>query len=71
MSDLTCDEEFLAETGFALLLHRDSALVVSRIGRPGGAEFIHDCVFFGGRGVDKGTMPRDLEGVGEVRDVVV
>lgn len=71
MSDLTCDEELLAEGGFALFLHRDSALIVSRIGGPGGAEFIRDRVFFGGRGVDEGTVPRDLEGVGEVRDVDV
>lgn len=71
MSDLTCDDEFLAEAGSALVLHRDSALIVSRIGRPGGVEFIHDRVFLGGSGVDEGIVPADLEGVGEVREVVV
>lgn len=71
MSDLTCDDEFLAEAGSALFLHSDSALIVSRISRPGGAEFIRDCVFLGGRGVDEGIVPPDLEGVGEVRDVVM
>lgn len=71
MSDLTCDDEFLAEAGSALVLHRDSALIVSRIGRPGGVEFIRDRVFLGDSGVDEGIVPPDVEGVGEVREVVV
>lgn len=71
MSDLTCDKEFLAEAGFAFFLHRDLAIIDSRIGRPGGAEFIRDRVFLGGSGVDEGIVPTDLEGVGEVRLSVV
>lgn len=71
MSDLTCDDEFLAEAGSAFFLHRDSALIDSRVGCPGGAEIIRDRVFLGGSGVDEGIVPPDLEGVGEVREVVV
>lgn len=71
MSDLTCDDEFLAGAGFALFLHHDSALIVPRIGCPCGVEFIHDRIFLGGRGVDEGIVLPDLEGVGQVRDVVV
>lgn len=67
--DLTCDKEFLVVAGFALFLHRDFALIVPRIVRPGGIEFIHDRVFLGGWGVDDGIVPPDLEGVGEVPDI--
>lgn len=70
MSDLTCDDKLLAGAGAALFLHCDSALVVSRIGRPGGVEFIRERVFLGGGGEDGGIVPADLEGVAEVRDVV-
>lgn len=71
MSDLTCDDEFLAGAGSVLFLHRNFAVIVSRIGRPGGPEFIRDRALLGGKGVDEGIVPPDLEGVGEVRDVVV
>lgn len=71
MYDLTCDDKFLGVAEFASFLHGNSALIVSRIGRPGGVEFIHDRVFLGGGGVDRGIVLPDLEGVGEVPGIAV
>lgn len=56
----------MAEAGSALFLHRDSTLVTSRISRPGRVESVRERVLLGGKGIDSGIVPADLEGVVEV-----
>lgn len=57
--------------GSALILHRDSTIVTSRISRPGRVEFVRDRVLLGGKGIDEGIVPVDLEGVVEVQGVAM
>lgn len=67
----TCDCEFLAEAGSALVLDCDTTFITSRVSRSGRVDFILDFVFCGGRGVDEDAVPRELESMRQVRDVVV
>lgn len=71
INSFTCDIEFLAEAGFALVLDSDPTFIISRVSCSGRAEFIYDWVFRAGKGVDESIIPSDLESVCQVLDVVV
>lgn len=71
ISSFTCDVEFLAEAGFALVFDCDLTFITPGVGRPGRVEFVYDLVSCGGRGVDGNVVLRQLESMSRVWDAVM
>lgn len=70
ISSLTCDDKFTVAE-FAFVFNCDPTFVSSRVCGPGRVEFIHDRVLCGGVGEDGKGVPRQLESMGQVWDVVM
>lgn len=61
----------MAVAASVLVLHCDTTFIISRVGRPGGVEFIHNRVIGRGGRVDEDVVSLELEGVRQVSNVAV